>query len=43
MGKAVFRQDTFWLTVTYAHVVNNSVKAAHLIQLLGHPLQIVQA
>jgi hypothetical protein len=43
MWKAVFRQDASWLTVADAHVVNHSIKTAHLIQFLGHPVQIVKA
>jgi hypothetical protein len=43
MREAIFRQDTFWLTIADAHIVNHSIKTAHPIQLLGHPLQILQA
>ena len=40
--KAAFRDDASGLSITDAHVVNHSIKAAHPIQLLGHPLQILQ-
>jgi len=43
MREAIFRQDTSWLTVADTHVVNNGIKAAQPIQLLGHPMQIRQA
>jgi hypothetical protein len=43
MRKAVFRDDAPGLSITDAHVVNHSIKAPHLIQLLGHPVQILQA
>ena len=41
MRKAVFRDDASGLSITDAHVVNHSIKAAYLIQLLDHPVQIV--
>jgi hypothetical protein len=40
--KAAFRDDASGLSITDAHVVNHSIKAAYPIQLLGHPLQILQ-
>ena len=42
MRKAVFRDDASGLSITDAHVVNHSIKAAYPIQLFGHPLQILQ-